>query len=402
MNKLPFAHAAELVAVFNAGAKFVFLEKLSTGDRRREVTTITANPNGTVHATLKGGGMVDFEPSGVHQNEFFKNWFLEMVAAPSNPVEVFPLPYKTNGELIAAFNAGVKFAVKLDGAVLSKVVSIVADAGTLHGIRVRRDGGSENGFSRFKMDGTNTGDLGHTLVRIIDSAHAPQNALDLPFKHFDEMVEAFNAGTKFAVRHGDEVGAVTAMSRTGAALTVRAVGFGVWCEFNLDGTHDYWSKQQGVNHTRLVLAGPVIRKDTQAKLQEKLANVTSNSVVPEPFLKRVLDGVNFYVPATREVLHSIQYAKGRLETYLRDEKGVLRLSTNYKHDGTHKWVAARSLVAGALPPLPPAPPKKRKVNVTIYKHAYNGTLFVIREGEVIPNIRGISNATAVGTSTIEE
>ncbi|MNY74228.1 hypothetical protein D3C86_2132070 [compost metagenome] len=79
-----------------------------------------------------------------------------------------------------------------------------------------------------------------------------------------------------------------------------------------------------------------------------------------------------------------------------------RCSTNYKMDGSHKHVSARSLIVKPEAVKAPAPRTGKTVRVAIFKHAYNGTIFVLREGEVLPNVRGVRNATLVGEATIVE
>jgi len=75
-----------------------------------------------------------------------------------------------------------------------------------------------------------------------------------------------------------------------------------------------------------------------------------------PFLKRVVLGESAYCPKTREVVEAVVFRTNALEVVLRNEDGVTRVSTNYDHEGKHKWIRERSLVIGNLPPVkqPPA------------------------------------------------
>jgi hypothetical protein len=130
-------------------------------------------------------------------------------------------------------------------------------------------------------------------------------------------------------------------------------------------------------------------------------NVPETPKAEAPLLKRFVLGEDFHCPKTGENLHTVVFTKGVLRVYLVDAAtGKLRFSTNYKHDGVHKFHADRSLVPGKyVKTVAPAP---KTIKATIYKHAYNGSLFVIREGEVLPEIRGINNAKVVGTTEIAE
>ncbi|KWH50748.1 hypothetical protein [Burkholderia cepacia] len=124
----------------------------------------------------------------------------------------------------------------------------------------------------------------------------------------------------------------------------------------------------------------------------------TNPASAKPFLERFIAGAEFHTPHTREVVVGVAFVRGhnRLDVTLRDESGKERVTPRYNVDGTHKFRPERNLVEGRLPP------KMVERKVAIYRHAFNGSLFVIREGEVLPSIRGISNATKVGETTITE
>lgn len=145
------------------------------------------------------------------------------------------------------------------------------------------------------------------------------------------------------------------------------------------------------------------KPDGSNSLDLTLRLVKAASSVPVPvatksFLERFIAGEEFHTEHTRETVVDVKFERGlnRLTITLADETGKRRETPRYNVDGTHKFRSERNLKAGRLPP------KEVDVKVTVYKHAYNGTLFVIREGEVIPNIRGISNATKVGETVIRE
>lgn len=155
--------------------------------------------------------------------------------------------------------------------------------------------------------------------------------------------------------------------------------------FNPDGTN-----RVNADKFRLVTA-TVVPAPSPAKFSATVAFQKS-------FLDRFAAGEEFHNAQTRETVVDVKFERGhnRLTVTLADETGKRRTTPRYNVDGTHKFQSNRNLKAGRLPP------KEVDVNVTIYKHAFNGSLFVIRQGEVIPNIRGISNATKVGETVIRE
>lgn len=214
-----------------------------------------------------------------------------------------------------------------------------------------------------------------------------------------DLIAAFNSGVKFEV-HYMGVSALTTQKSIEAVKLISGGGpngmriltdSAVWHGFTPSGQHiaKPWRLvvSQGSAESVRKVATPPMGKLMYPSLQPQ----------PEPLLKRFLGGETFHVPKTGEVLHEVTFRKDELLVTLKDPKtGALRSTPRYNHEGKHKYVADRSLVAG----VPPKP--KKTVNIKVYKHAYNGSLFVIREGEVIPNIRGINNATLVGETTVQE
>ncbi|MEF2249331.1 hypothetical protein RSP795_10345 [Ralstonia solanacearum] len=220
------------------------------------------------------------------------------------------------------------------------------------------------------------------------------NSLD--FHSHAALIAAFNSGVKFEVHYmGHQPPTTTkpieavkmiACHRGGLRVMTES---SVWLGFRLSGEH---TKRTW----RLVASQGKAQALAKAQGVDPFAPLNSVKA-PEPLLKRFLGGQAFYVPKTGEVLHEVTFKKDELIVTLKDpQTGTLRATPRYNHEGKHKYRPERSLVAGT----PPKP--KKAVKVAIYRHAYNNSLFVIREGEVIPNIRGINNAAQVGETTIHE
>lgn len=205
----------------------------------------------------------------------------------------------------------------------------------------------------------------------------------LPYSSKTSLIAAFRSGQKFEM-----------VNSAGSRFPVKAVRptvgknlISVLTELN------------AVYHSISLDGSTVIPGLRLEHAMTKSVAAPSAPVVARPSLiERFIVGTEFYSAHTREVVVAVAYKRGHnlMEVTLRDEAGKERTTPRYNKDGTHKHRAERSLIAGKLPP------KKREVKVTIYKHAFNGSLFVIREGEVLPDIRGINNASVVGQSTITE
>lgn len=72
----------------------------------------------------------------------------------------------------------------------------------------------------------------------------------------------------------------------------------------------------------------------------------------EPFLKQFVNGTPAYNPKTRETVQEVAFVNGAIQVLLKTEDDKWRISTNYDHEGRHRWVKERSLVLGDLPPKP--------------------------------------------------
>ncbi|MDR5811986.1 hypothetical protein QCE62_00090 [Caballeronia sp. LZ033] len=301
------------------------------------------------------------------------------------------LTYKSAADLIADFKAGAKFEV-IDYGVQRPVTSIEADAIPGRFIVYTILGAASGTYFGFNLDGTSRMGSMFKLVKIADAPATigKDGVFPLPFKTSQEIVEAFTRGAKFVVEHDGAQEKVTSLLKLGADNIRVFVPSRDFLSFRPNGSH-----LLGFKLIMTAAPSPSLAEQLKAKLMAPTAPAT-----PKPFLQRVLNKESFHVPATREVLHSVDFLPGRIELWLVNEKGDMRCSTNYNHEGKHKWVAGRSLVPGALPPKPE--PERKQVSVDIYRHASNGSLFVIREGEVIPSIRGYNNATKVGSTVIAE
>lgn len=206
----------------------------------------------------------------------------------------------------------------------------------------------------------------------------------LTYTSFAALEADFKAGAKFVVvdkwypesspRNRREVMAIELLNSNKARVRVQgSVGYGA---FNPDGTNRVGAEFQLL----------------------KVADAPVPVALAKTFIEQFIGGSEFHTPHTRETVVDVKFVRGHncMDVTLRDEAGKERVTPRYNLDGTHKFRPERNLVAGKLPP------KMIERKVTIYRHAYNGSLFVIREGEVIPSIRGISNATKVGETTITE
>ncbi|VBI24306.1 hypothetical protein [Burkholderia pseudomallei] len=205
----------------------------------------------------------------------------------------------------------------------------------------------------------------------------------LAYLDFNQMQAALAAGTVLRIKDGDRDLRVTRIEPTNASgMRARVyhedsiTGRAHYGCFNPDG-----SNAASAAYIYVASNGPV-----------------TNPVPAKAFLERFIAGTEFHTPHTREVVVGVTFVRGhnRMDVTLRDETGKTRVTPRYNTDGTHKFRPERNLVEGKLPP------KMVERKVSIYRHAYNGSLFVIREGEVLPSIRGISNATKVGETTITE
>lgn len=209
----------------------------------------------------------------------------------------------------------------------------------------------------------------------------------LQYKTFADLKAAFDAGTKFEVDFQGGRQAVTEIFvyGTGHAAVVRTAAGGRYTRFRPDGTNERGTR-------RLIVApeAPRAAEKPVVKLYRDPASV--------PFLDRFMAGEQFHTPHTREIVTDVKIKRGSdfIEVTLTDENGKSRTTPRYLRNGRHRFQPERNLVPGRLPP------KLVEVKVTIYRHAYNDSLFCVREGEVLPNINGLSNALKVGEAVIRE
>jgi hypothetical protein len=158
------------------------------------------------------------------------------------------------------------------------------------------------------------------------------------------LLADFNAGAKFALVNGDgpekKVTRMEARAAANAGFVLWAEDTaGPWREFLLDGSH--------------------------ASSTRRLVKLADAPCKDEPFDMKVFvsTGREAIVPATGEKLVSFMFSANSLEVVLEDAKGNHRVSTNYRHDGSHKWQPKRSLV------FKPLPPKTRKIRLEIVQLA---------------------------------
>ncbi|AIO70443.1 hypothetical protein [Burkholderia oklahomensis] len=295
------------------------------------------------------------------------------------------LTYTTKTALIAAYRSGVKFEIVNSNGDRFPVTSMRSEVG-LSTVAVTTERGSA--YYGVQPDGTFES-IHMQTVRLQHAASAVAEIYPLPFKTLQEVKEAFDAGTQFVVKHGEKregrVVLIAPHASWSRVVVEGALGSGYHC-FRPNG------ENAALADAKLVVRGEIKRSVKPAVLAAVPA------VPAKTFLEQFIGGSEFHTPHTRETVVDVKFVRGhnRMDVTLRDEAGKERVTPRYNLDGTHKFRPERNLVAGKLPP------KMVERKVTIYRHAYNGTLFVIREGEVIPSIRGISNATKVGETTITE
>jgi hypothetical protein len=184
------------------------------------------------------------------------------------------------------------------------------------------------------------------------------------------LINAFRQGAKFKIIDTDgranEVIDISARplspySPNNFGLYVKTERTGTWVSFRPDGTNSVISdrlirdESLGFVERTSVTVGDSVFGWTPGKAAAAMAAPTA-APAPVPFLKRVLAGEAFHCPATRETLVSVEFRKGTLTFLLQPEGATIlerRESTNYDHEGKHKWQANRSLVAGPVPPKAP-------------------------------------------------
>ncbi|WP_157652878.1 hypothetical protein [Burkholderia ubonensis] len=293
------------------------------------------------------------------------------------------LTFTTKTALIAAFRSGVKFEIINSNGDRFPVAGMRSEVG-LPTVVVTTERGST--YYGVKPDGMFES-IHMQTVRLQHAAPAIAEVYPLPFATAQEVQDAFDAGTQFTVKRGTGEKRVQRIVATCTSLRV----------YVEEGTEHYACFHSDGSNPALPGAKLVVRGEIKRPV--KLAAPAPAPVAPaKAFLEQFVAGSEFHTPHTRETVVDVKFVRGqnRMDVTLRDEAGKERVTSRYNLDGTHKFRPERNLVAGKLPP------KLVERKVTIYRHAYNGSLFVIREGEVLPSIRGINNATKVGETTITE
>jgi hypothetical protein len=314
------------------------------------------------------------------------------------------LTYLSKSSLLAAHAAGQKFEVIAASGSRYTVESMRSEP-DLKTVTVKCEKNTE--FRHIRPDGTAAG-FTYRMVKKTTQDVYPR----VSFVSVDAARGAVAAGIKLvadlggkgALRSVESVRVNPGYSRGTPSLGCTFVDGG-FAEFNLDGSH------VSMKHWSLMVAEPA--KTLTEQLREKLDIPAPHPYAPFPatqttpakrsVLEAYFAGEQLHTLHTREYVVGVKHERNanRLIVTLRDENGKERDTPRYNLDGTHKFQPVRNLVVGKLPPKPPVYEDKQ-VNVTIYKHAFDETLFVIRDGEVLPNIRGISNATKVGSTVIVE
>lgn len=183
------------------------------------------------------------------------------------------------------------------------------------------------------------------------------------------LIADFKAGAKFAVIRNGIAKKVAAIDRYGPSTSGFMIRIedasGPWTAFRLDGSH--------ASGRQLV----------------KVADAPAKSDAAEPFDMKtfVSTGREAFVPATGEKLVSFLFAANSLEVVLEDAKGNHRVSTNYRHDGTHKWQPKRSLM------FKPLPPQTRKMRFEVVKvdgraGIYSARLLGLNGEAFVPSVVG--------------
>ncbi|AMR79425.1 hypothetical protein [Cupriavidus nantongensis] len=340
------------------------------------------------------------------------------------------LNYKTIADLIAAFQSGVKFKADTPNHKGVDVTGISLNP-TRRGRFLVTTGGSTH-WHQFRLDGSHELGGQYRLYQVEAPAKAPVETA-FPFSSADALVAAFNAGVKFEVVNADgKVSPVTKIEKNGlgrAGFYVEAKGDGPWSQFDLRGNNAWMGDTLRVKvELTADWSGPGLQVFNAAGVKVMAIGPTapnplrvteSGSVTsapaPAPTPKRAVDfpnwldelakGTKFYCPATNEDVTGINVSAKGLQVML-TKVGVTgatpRHSTNYRLNGSHKHVSARSLVVKPEPVAAPAPRVGKSSRAAILKNRLNGQLFVVREGEVLPPIRGVRDAALVGETTIVE
>jgi hypothetical protein len=180
------------------------------------------------------------------------------------------------------------------------------------------------------------------------------------------LVNAFRQGAKFKVVGSSYDGPVTDIRLAAYTPGCVVVTTRQNMLFKPDGSRHYPSyggqlirdESLGYERTSVTVGDSIF--GWPGKRGEGAKAVEPAAVPEKPLLQRLLQGETFHVPATRETLVDFKFSKGSLQVTLQPVDGTIldrRVSENYDHNGKHKWVPARSLVAGPVPPKAPVVPK---------------------------------------------
>ena len=205
-------------------------------------------------------------------------------------------------------------------------------------------------------------------------------AKTLPYSTFGQLLTAFQSGTKFQVSLRSGLSRdVEDIAAYPTGVRVKAKGLSPYLHFKPDGTNSL----------------------TPVRLVEV------PNAIPEPFLKRFCMGEPLHCPKTREVCAGIGFDVKGIYVALRDEHGNARMSSNYRHDGTHKHDPARSLVFGPVPPLPvpePAKPTHRTLRIFKTPAAYiargAASYTLLDDVQVLPNTNHWAGAKPIATVNV--
>ena len=181
------------------------------------------------------------------------------------------------------------------------------------------------------------------------------------------LINAFKQGAKFKVTNpSGHSRPVTDISAGGAHGIVVKTGLasGGWCYFRPNGANSISparlirDESLGFERTTVTVGDSVF--GWTGKRGEGAKSAAPAPTVEKPLLQRMLDGVAFHCPKTREIVQEITFQSGALAVKFKAEGAktpFTRTSMNYRHDGTHKHDPARNLVAGPVPPKAPVVPE---------------------------------------------
>lgn len=337
------------------------------------------------------------------------------------------LNYKTIADLIAAFQSGVQFKADTpDRTGLDVVgISLAPNRRGRFQVTTRNPLGGTSTWIQYRLNGSHELGAQWRLYQVEVPCQTAPVETSFPFASVDALIAAFNAGVKFEVTGAafpNPTRAVTKIEKTGLdfRVTDEAGPQSTWGCFDIAGRNSSSSAVLRVKQEAKVPSVPAPVEDAPVDTSANPLRVSESGSVtsapaPAPAPKRAVDfpnwldelakGTKFYCPATNEDVTGITVSAKGLQVMLA-KVGVTgatpRHSTNYRMNGSHKHVYARSLVVKPEPVAAPAPRVGKSSRAAIFKNRLNGQLFVVREGEVLPPIRGVRDAALVGETTIVE